>query len=131
VSGENRGVPGRTSRTERDPFVVECPTCGVEKGVEAANEGLDFYRRHRKLTGHDVEWRRTTLDFDDPLPTDEDLKTVMWALDERFEEGVPVGVVAAVRSEQGRSMERTLAEIEDLRMSGELYEPRDDHLSPF
>lgn len=119
------------SQIDHETFNVECQECGVEKEVEAANEGLDFYRRHRKLTGHDVEWQRTSLPFDEPTAAEGEFKELMWELNDRFEDGVPIGVIAAVRSERGVSMRQTLEDIEDLRMSGELYEPRDDHLSPF
>ncbi|SEO82875.1 hypothetical protein SAMN04487948_105360 [Halogranum amylolyticum] len=114
------------------PFVVTCPDCEVSKSVDRPNGAIEFARRHHSLTGHEVEWERADLDPDDvgDVPTDGDLKEVMWQLDEQYDDGIPTGIVTAVRSKQGVSMYETFDEVEELRMSGGLYEPRDDHLRP-
>jgi hypothetical protein len=114
------------------PFVVTCPDCEVSKAVDQPNETVEFARRHHSLTGHEVEWERADLDPGDvgDVLTGGDLKDVMWQLDEQYDDGIPLGIVTAVRSKQGVSMYETFDEIEELRMSGELFERRDDHLRP-
>ncbi len=114
-------------------FVVACEDCGVERRTDDPNEPAAFYRRHSAATGHDVVWKRATAEPLDAIdvPTDADLKTVVRALDDHYEEGVPVGVIAAAMADRGATMGETFAAIHDLRMSGGLYEPRDDHLRPF
>ena len=111
------------------PFVVTCPDCEVTKATDDPDETVAFHRRHRNLTGHDVVWTRAALDVESGDATD--LKPVVAALDDQFEDGVPIGIVCAAMSERGRSIRETLASIHTLRMRGELYEPRDDHLRPF
>lgn len=114
------------------PLVVTCPDCEVSKAVDRPNEAVEFARRHHSLTGHEVEWERADLDPGDvgDVPTGSGLKDVMWELDEQYDDGIPIGIVTAVRSKQGVSMYETFDAIEALRMSGELFEPRDDHLRP-
>ncbi|MFC7007195.1 hypothetical protein [Halalkalicoccus salilacus] len=91
------------------------------------NETGAFYRRHRLVTGHDVKWVRTDLDV--PEATSEtNPGGLIGELEDRFEGGVPIGVVAAAMGEWGHTIGETLAAIRELRMAGELYEPRDDHL---
>lgn len=112
-------------------FALACSDCGVRKETDTANEAMAFYERHDDLTGHDLAWERADLDVDpDAVATDDVWETVD-RLGERYEEGVPVGVITAVMSERGLSIRETLAEIYDLRMRGKLYEPRDDHLDAF
>lgn len=122
----------RDHETGQTPFVVCCPDCEVSQAVDRPNEAVEFARRHHSLTGHTAEWERAELppgDVDD-VPADGDLEAVMWQLDEQYDDGVPLGIVTAVRSKHGVSMYETFEEVEELRMSGALYEPRDDHLRP-
>ncbi|QCS40818.1 hypothetical protein [Natrinema versiforme] len=112
---------------QRPAFTVACEECGVDADLESANGIVDFYRRHHRLTGHDATITRVDLAFE--LPTDGDLETVVADLESRYDDGVPIGVVAAAMDEQGVSVGDTLAEIYDVRMTGALYEPRDDHLA--
>ncbi|WP_336344596.1 hypothetical protein [Halalkalicoccus ordinarius] len=114
------------SRGERAPLSVVCTDCEVHKEVGDANEAVAFYRRHRSITGHDVEWVRA--DGVPKVAPEGDLKEVIAGLEGRFENGVPIGVVTAVTSERGRTIGETLSAIRELRMAGELYEPRDDRL---
>lgn len=109
-------------------FVASCPDCRVEEATDDPNDVVAFYDRHRSVTGHDVEWVRA--DLDGRLP-DGDLKDVVSALEDRYERGVPVGAVAAAMHERGVSIAETKERIYDLRMNGELWEPRDDHLRAY
>ncbi|WP_224336508.1 hypothetical protein [Haloprofundus halobius] len=115
------------TQQRRAAFAVACSECEVLKEVDDPNEGVAFYRRHHALTGHDVEWER--IDFDAGDVPSGDLKAVVRELERRYDGGVPVGVVTAAMSEQRASMRETLDGLRELRMNGELYEPRDDHLS--
>lgn len=85
-----------------------------------------MYRRHASVTGHDLEWERADLDVAVPGG---DVKTVLDELGDRYESGVPIGVLTAAMSEQDVSIAESLEEVYDLRMTGQLYEPRDDHLT--
>ncbi|WP_318567183.1 DUF7542 family protein [Salinigranum marinum] len=123
--------PSRSNRA-RAPFVVSCPDCERSHAVDRPNEAVAFFRRHERLTGHAVEWERPALDVEGlrAAPTDRSLDAVISWLDEQYDDGVPLGVVTAVRSDQGVSMHETFEAIEARRLSGALYEPRDDHLQP-
>lgn len=114
------------SRDERTPLAVVCADCATRKELEDANEAVAFYRRHRSITGHDIEWVRTDLDV--PAASEDDLKELVDELEGRFEDGVPIGVVTAAMGNRGLTIGETLSAIRELRMGGELYEPRDDHL---
>lgn len=113
----------------RAPFVATCRTCDVHEEAESANETVEFYRRHYRQTGHDVVLTRTDLDFQVPGVTD--LETVIADLETHYDGGVPIGVVAAAMNERGFSIGETLEEIHEVRMTGALYEPRNDHLAVF
>ncbi|MFC4548836.1 MULTISPECIES: hypothetical protein [Halorussus] len=107
---------------------VSCPDCGVSKDVDPPNQAIAFYRRHNKLTGHDVEIDRADVGVETEVPHDGDVGVVVAELETRFDDGVPLGVVAAVTSEHGVTVGETLAAVRERRLRGELYEPRDDHL---
>lgn len=118
------------SSQDQARYVAVCPECDVTRETDAPNEIVEFYRRHYRVTGHDVEIEHAEPDLDDEIG-ESDLKDVVRQLEEQYENGVPIGVVAAVMSEQGKSIEETLDEIHEIRMSGGLYEPQDDHLGAF
>ena len=120
------------------PFVATCPDCDVSRDAAEPNELVDFYRRHYRHTGHDVAVTRADLDRDldfDLDATDREVAAVVEALEARNpdwnEDGVPIGIVAAAMSERGFTVGETLEAIYEVRMSGALYEPRDDHLAVF
>ena len=106
-------------------FAVTCPTCGTREELDDPNEAVEMHRRHAGVTGHTIEWERTDLDVDVPAGG---VEAVLRALCDRYEEGVPVGIVTAAMSERGVGIDETLDELYELRMAGQLYEPRDDHL---
>lgn len=115
------------SQRRHPSFAVACEDCGVETERDSANEIVEFYRRHHRQTGHDVAITRADLAFDPPVAGD--LETVVAELETHYEDGVPIGIVAAAMREQGFSAGDTVDEIYDVRMTGALYEPRDDHLA--
>ncbi len=120
------------SSQDQARYVAVCPECDVTRQTDTPNEIVEFYRRHYRVTGHDVDLERAEPDLDDEIEIGEsDLKGVIRQLEEQYENGVPIGVVAAVMSERGKSVEETLDEIHEIRMGGGLYEPRDDHLGAF
>ena len=119
----------QTDRTTGRSFVVVCLDCQERRAVTDPNEAVAFFRRHERLTGHDVTWERVDLG-ETPVP-DDDLKAVVAQLETRYETGVPIGVVAAAMGTRGHSMRETLDRIREVRLSGGLYEPRDDHLRTF
>lgn len=111
---------------ERARLVVTCPECAVQESIDDVNEAVAFHRRHRAITGHDVEWERAELDGG-RVPG-EDLRAVIVELETRVEGNVPLGLVSVAMSERGMTIGETLEAVRELRMNGELYEPRDDHL---
>ncbi|RKD93753.1 hypothetical protein [Halopiger aswanensis] len=115
------------SRQRQAPFAAACRECEVEQGVDSANELVAFYRRHSRQTDHDVVVTRTDFAFD--LPTATDVETVVAELEAHYENGVPLGAVVAATSEQGVPVGETLEELHDVRLTGALYEPRDDHVA--
>ncbi|WP_306060562.1 hypothetical protein [Natronococcus wangiae] len=119
---------------DRTPFVAACPDCDVERGAESPNEIVEFYRRHYRHTGHDVVLRRADLDVeleDADAGAATDVAAVVAALEPRYESGVPIGIVAAATGRRGATVGETLERIHEVRMTGALYEPRDDHLAAF
>lgn len=108
-------------------FVVRCPSCGTERRTDEPNEVVEFHRRHRRVTGHDVEWVRAELPVDN-VPEEGDVEAVVRHLQRRFEGGVPLGVVAAAMARNDVPIAGTLDAVYEVRMRGGLFEPRDDHL---
>lgn len=120
------------SSQDQTRYVAVCPECDVTRQTDVPNEVVEFYRRHYRVTGHDIELERAKPDLNGAIETEgNDLKDVVRQLEEQYENGVPMGVVAAVMSEQGKSIKETLDEIYEIRMSGGLYEPQNDHLGAF
>ncbi|MFC4440106.1 MULTISPECIES: hypothetical protein [Natrialbaceae] len=118
------------STQEHTSYAATCPECDVDLQTDAPNEIVDFYRRHYRVTGHDIELVHAPDDLGAAVTSD-DLKDVVWQLQDRYENGVPIGAVAAAMSERGLSIGETLDEIHEIRMGGGLYEPQDDHLGAF
>lgn len=120
---------GRNERGNRSgpAFVAACPSCDTRVATDEPNEVVAFQRRHRGITGHDVEWERADLPVDG-VPEEGDVEAVVRALQPAFERGVPLGVVAAAMNRRGASLAETLEAVHEARMRGGLYEPRDDHL---
>lgn len=139
------------SRQRSALFVVACPDCAVDRRTDDPAEVVAFFRRHRRVTGHepvfesaDVPLRDVpeegeetpgeddeTPEEDGKTPEEDEVKAAIRALEPEFEDGVPVGVVAAVMHERGVSIAETLDRIYAVRMRGGLYEPREDHLGAF
>ncbi|AGB39047.1 hypothetical protein [Natronococcus occultus] len=126
-----------TVSDRRDPaYAARCPDCEVDLETDAPNEIVDFYRRHYRVTGHDVTFERiepslgeaVTEDVLDEVYT---LADVVAQLEDEYDDGVPIGAVAAAMSDRGRSIGETLEAAHEIRMNGALYEPRDDHLRAF
>ncbi|WP_266080914.1 hypothetical protein [Haladaptatus caseinilyticus] len=116
---------------ERASFTAICPDCNERKGTETPNEILGFYRRHRNLTGHDIEWEFVDHESIPTSAANEGLKAIVLELDETFDNGVPLALVTAAMGEQGYSIGETMAELRELRMTGHVWEPKDDHVSAF
>lgn len=112
-------------------FVATCRACGEECAADDPNEIVEFYRRHHGLTGHDVEWERADLPVLEEVPLDADLQSVVEALDEHYENGVPLGIVTAATSRRGTTVGETLEEIREVRLTGRFWEPRDDCISAY
>jgi len=103
--------------------IVACPTCELYISVTDPNEAVEIHRRHRRVTGHEVDWERTAIDVSAPST---DTESVLQALDDTFPEGVPVGVLTVALSARGVSIGTVIDELYDLRMEGKIYEPSDD-----
>ena len=105
--------------------VVTCPTCDLHVRITDPNEAVELYRRHSRVTGHDVEWERVALDV---TASAADIESALADLESRHPEGVPIGVLAAALSAQGVNIADVLDGLYDLRMEGAIYEPTDDHV---
>ncbi|WP_224270928.1 hypothetical protein [Haloprofundus salinisoli] len=118
------------STQEQASYVAVCSECDVDLQTDEPNEIAAFQRRHYRVTGHDVKLERAELNLEEEV-TGSDLKGVVRQLEEQYENGVPIGVVAAVMNERGLTIGETLDKIHEVRMTGGLYEPRDDYLGAF
>ncbi|GGC65455.1 hypothetical protein [Haloferax sulfurifontis] len=105
--------------------VVTCPACDLHVSVSEPNEAVELYRRHANVTGHDVEWERVAFDAE---AESDDVKEALIELGEDHPDGVALGRLAAALTDNGVAIGETLDAVRDLRMSGEIYEPRDDHV---
>lgn len=128
---------GASTESERGDgsYVVGCADCDVRETFTDPNEVVAFYRRHAAVTGHDVAVEQSPVD-DVPVEGvdgDAGVEAVVRALDERddYGDGVPLGVVVAAMATRGYSVGQTLDAVESVRLTGGLYEPRDDHLAAF
>jgi hypothetical protein len=114
------------STTEPHAGIVTCTACDLHVPVAEPNEAVEVYRRHERVTGHEIEWERTAIDV---TATSSDVESVIEALDDEYSDGVPVGVLTAAASTQGVSISDVLDELYSLRMEGMIYEPLGDHFS--
>jgi hypothetical protein len=78
----------------------------------------------------DIEWVTAEHPAVSEAPSSGSVVHVLRGLDDYFESGVPLGILAAAMSKQGQTVEDTLADVHDVRMDGSLWEPRSDHLRP-
>lgn len=124
------------SEQRHPPYAASCPDCDVDLESDAPNEIVDFYRRHYRVTGHDVAFTRIDPALGEAVDEDDldevyTLADVVAQLEGEYDDGAPIGAVAAAMSERGTSLGETLEEVHEIRMNGALYEPRDDHLRAF
>lgn len=115
-----------TPRSEATYSAV-CPTCDTGVRTDDANETIAFFRRHRRVTDHDIEIEHAAGDIT-VASGDIDILPIVRKLQSTYDPGVPVGIVAAVMSDHGWSTEETMDRIRERRMAGTLYEPTDDHI---
>lgn len=108
-----------------EAFVAACPACTERVATDDANDVVSFYRRHHAVTGHDVQWERCPDAAD--VPATADLTDAIDRLADDAE-GAPLGAVSAAMSGRGWSVGETLSAVHDHRLTGELWEPRDDHV---
>lgn len=113
------------SEPEPHAGVVTCPTCDLTVRITDPNEAIDCYRRHSRVTGHDVEWERVALDV---TASSADVESALADLEDGYAEGVPIGVLAAALSARGVTIADVLDGLYELRMEGAIYEPVDDHV---
>ncbi|EMA08811.1 hypothetical protein SAMN05443574_12012 [Haloarcula vallismortis] len=120
-----------TQGSQQDaPFVAQCAATGATVTTSTANEVVAFYRRRQRLLDTDIEWVSAEHRAVSQAPESDDVAYVLRELDDDFERGVPLGILAAAMSKQGRTVGDTLADVYDLRMAGSLWEPRSDYLRP-
>jgi hypothetical protein len=113
------------SESESDAGVITCPTCDLHVQVTDPNEAIELYRRHTRVTGHDIEWERVALD---ETASSAEVKSALADLEDGYSEGVPIGVLAAAVAPHGVAIADVLDGLYDLRMEGAIYEPVDDHV---
>lgn len=101
-----------------------CSTCELYIPVTEPNEAIEIYRRHTRVTGHEVDWERTALSV---TAASTDTESTLRDLGATFSDGVPIGVLTAALSTQGVPISEVLDDVYNLRMEGRVYEPSDDH----
>ena len=111
-------------------YSAVCSVCETGVRSDDANETIAFFRRHRRVTDHDIELDHDGVGVDVEI-TDADVLRVVRKLQSTYDSGVPVGIVAAVMDDHDCSIDETIAQIHARRMDGKLYEPVDDHLRAF
>lgn len=116
------------SEAEPHAGVVTCPTCDLHVRITDPNEAIELYRRHSRITGHDVEWERVSLDV---TASSADVESALADLEDEHSDGVPIGVLAAALSPRGVTIADVLDSLHTLRMEGAIYEPTDDHVRVF
>jgi hypothetical protein len=107
-------------------FVARCPDCTERTATDDPNDVVAFYRRHHAVTGHDVVWERRPDDIAG-LPENATLPDAIDRLADGAS-GAPLGAVSAAMSERGWTVGETLDAVHDRRLTGDLWEPRDDHV---
>lgn len=100
--------------------------CELHLPVSDPNEAIKIYRRHKRVTDHEVDWERTAIDV---TSASSDLEAVLRDIDEADSEGVSAGVLTATLSAEGVSIGEVLDGLYDLRMEGKIHQPTDDHYS--
>jgi len=119
-----------SSTESKNRYVAICPECDVTYQTDTPNEIIEFHRRHGRVTGHSVVFESAQLDVNKQV-TETNVKNLVSELEDDHKNGVPIGIIAAVLNEQAISIDDTLDKIHEARMTGGMYEPRDDHLSTF
>lgn len=112
------------STNESHTGVITCSACELHIPITEPNEAITIYRRHKSVTGHEIEWERVAIST---TAQSTDVETLLTDLAETYSDGVPIGVLTAVLSCQGVSISEVLEELYALRMEGRIYEPVDDH----
>ena len=120
----------RQSQRGDTPFVAQCVRTDAKVATTTANEVITFYRRRQRLMDTDIEWVTAEHRAVSQAPTSGGVVHVLRELDDSFEGGVPLGIIAAAMSKQGQTVGDTLADVHDVRMDGSLWEPRSDHFRP-
>lgn len=113
------------SRQESSVGTVVCPVCDLRLTVATPNEAIELYRRHVRITGHDIEWERTTLNA---TAESIDVESTLKTLSSDHADGVSLGLLTVALADRDITIAETLNAVYDLRMKGAVYEPRDDHL---
>lgn len=112
------------STSEQHAGIVTCPACELHISVSEPNEAIEIYRRHKRVTGHEIRWERTALGV---TAASTETESVLTDLDDADSAGVPIGVLTAALSTRGVPISEVLDDIYDLRMNGKIHEPSDDH----
>lgn len=119
-----------TNQQNQVPFIARSTATNERVEATSANEVVEFYRRQNRLTGTDVEWIFCDHPAVAQAPDSGDIEGVLGELEEVFKGGIPLGIITAVMSKQGWTVGQSLDALYTLRMAGELWEPRDNHLRP-
>jgi hypothetical protein len=118
------------SHQDTVPFVAQCTRTGETIETTTANEVVAFYRRQQRLMDTDVEWVVADHDAISPELDADSVESALRELDDEFEDGIPIGILTAAMSNEGKTVGETLTDLYELRMSGSIWEPRSDHLRP-
>ncbi len=107
-------------------YIGRCPHCETAVPTDDPNDLVAFFRRHHRVTGHQILIEQSALDLDESVG--QDVVDRVRRRQGAFDNGVPIGIVAVEMSAVGVGIGETLSRIHDQRLTGALYEPVDDHL---
>lgn len=122
-------------------FRVRCtgPGCGRSLSSRSIEDLEDSYATHANKTGHTVKWVESEFGLDSPMASHweeeiwpeeanpyEQVKQIIERFQDEYEHGVPLeGLVGDWDSTGAENLSIVL---DGLKRSGEVYEPRANHL---
>ncbi len=113
-------------------WVLTCSTCDTDWHFDTEELAQEFTAEHAEYTNHDItdtpEKQSKEPPELDELAEQNALKRFIADLEDHYQSGVPVGIILALLSEGTITVVDVQHELNDLKRSGDVYEPRDGYL---
>lgn len=111
---------------------LSCKTCDEVWKFDDVDAAEKFKEEHGEVTDHEIarkpEEFQSSLNLDGSRLTDNIIKDAIIKIEREYEDGAPIQAVCAVLVESGVELSDVLDQIENLRVKGEVYEPKSGHL---